>query len=76
MNYVEGFMLILMGTLIAGIEFPLITFGIQLIYIIGRQLYSTGYMKGADYRIAGALMYQLANLAAIGLSVKSALSII
>ena len=76
MNYLEGFMLILLGTLISGIQFPHITFGIQIFYIIGRQLYSTGYMKGADYRIAGALMYQIANLAALGLSVKSALSIV
>ena len=76
MNYIEGFALILVGTLISGIQYPLITFATQIVYIIGRQLYSDGYMKGADYRITGAGLYQVANLVAIVLSVKSALSIV
>ena len=76
MNYIEGFGLIIVGTLISGIQYPLITFATQIIYIIGRQLYSEGYMKGADYRVAGAGLYQVANLVSIVLSVKSALSIV
>ncbi len=76
MNYVEGFVLIVLGTLISGIQYPLITFATQIVYIVGRQLYSEGYMKGADYRITGAGLYQVANLVAIVLSVKSALSIV
>ena len=57
MNYIEGFALIVLGTLISGIQYPLITFATQIVYIVGRQLYSEGYMKGADYRITGAGLY-------------------
>ena len=42
MNYIEGFALILVGTLISGIQYSLITFATQIVYIIGRQLYSDG----------------------------------
>ena len=76
LNYIEGFALIVLGTLISGIQYPLLAFATQMLYIVGRQLYSDGYMKGADYRITGAGLYQVANLAAIVMSVKSALSIV
>jgi hypothetical protein len=36
MNYIEGFALIVIATLISGIVYPQWTFGIQVIYIIGR----------------------------------------
>ena len=76
MNYIEGFCYIVLGTLISGIAYPQITFAIQVLYIVGRQLYSSGYMAGADYRIKGALLYQLSNLAVLVLSVKSALALV
>ena len=57
MNYLEGIAMIILTTLIAGIQAPLLTFGLQLAYLVGRTLYSVGYMKGADYRIKGALIY-------------------
>ena len=59
MNYIEGFALVVVASLLAGIAYPLITFGLQLLYVVGRFIYSQGYMKGADYRIAGAVLYQV-----------------
>ena len=76
LNYIEGLPLIVVGTLIGGIAYPFLTFAVQVLYILGRQLYSDGYMKGAESRVAGAGIYQLANLVSIILAVKSALSII
>ena len=59
LNYLEGIVLIMVATLISGIQHAHFTFGLQIAYIIGRALYSVGYMKGADYRIQGALIYQV-----------------
>ena len=76
MNYVEGFTVFVLGSFISGINYPHLTFAIQCLYIVGRQLYSQGYMKGADYRLFGAYSYQLANLAVFIYAVKSALALV
>ena len=76
MNYIEGFTVFVLGTFITGLIHPHLTFGIQCVYLIGRQLYSQGYMKGAQYRLIGAYLYQLANLAVFVLGFKAAFTLV
>ena len=75
-NYLEGFALVVVTSLASGILYPSLTFSLQVAYLIGRSLYSVGYLKGADYRIAGAGINMLSQLVLLVLSVKSALSIV
>ena len=76
LNYLEGIILIMLSALIAGIQNARLVFGLQLAYMVGRALYSVGYMKGADYRIKGALIYQVSQLACIVLAFRAAFSIV
>ncbi len=60
------------SALIAGISYPLYTFYGQLIYLVGRFLYSTGYYnRGPNKRIPGALMYQAAQIGLFLTAIKS-----
>ena len=76
LNYLEGIILIMLSALVAGIQNALLVFGLQVAYMVGRGLYSVGYMKGADYRIKGALIYQVSQLACIVLAFRAAFSIV
>ncbi len=76
MNYIEGLPVFVLGTFISGIIYPHLTFAIQFLYIVGRQLYSQGYMKGAQFRLVGAGLYQVANLVTFFLAFKSCFALV
>ena len=77
MNYLEGIAFILLISLIAGISYPLYTFVAQVFYLIGRALYSSGYAKsGPEYRGKGVMLFSVASLAILVMSVKSSLNLL
>lgn len=67
----------LLIAIIAGIGFPQYAFAIDIIYVIGRLLFSIGYMSsGPSGRLTGALICDFAILANLGLSVASCVKLI
>ena len=76
LNYLEGLALMILASLLAGLHNPLSAFIIEVLYFVGRGLYSVGYMKGADYRVTGAGIYQISQFVQIYFAVRGALSIV
>lgn len=75
-NYVEGLVPATLFPLIAGLHFPKTAAGSCLAYIIGREIYARGYAKqGADKRMAGAIVFDLALLTSFSLALCTGLRI-
>eukprot|EP00695_Tsukubamonas_globosa_P003289 TRINITY_DN552_c0_g1_i1.p3 TRINITY_DN552_c0_g1~~TRINITY_DN552_c0_g1_i1.p3 ORF type:complete len:98 (+),score=49.18 TRINITY_DN552_c0_g1_i1:199-492(+) len=71
-NYVEGFTLYILFLIITGLSFPVYAAVAGAIYIVGRQVYSIGYMIHPQKRMYGAIIFDLALLALLGGAIYSA----
>ncbi|KAL7746227.1 Microsomal glutathione S-transferase 3 [Sorochytrium milnesiophthora] len=73
-NYVEGFGPAVALLLLGGLFFPKENAAIGAVYIVGRQLYASGYRaKGSSGRMLGVAMLDLALLSMAGTSVWGAI---
>ena len=76
-NFLEGFTLVVLVSLVGGIQYPVYAFYGQLIYILGRALYSHFYyMRGHDAILIGSLLMHSGLLANLTLAVKSCLNMV
>ncbi|PVU89453.1 hypothetical protein BB561_005347 [Smittium simulii] len=68
-NYVEQLPVILSNVLISGLFFPTFSPVVGFLYIIGRQLFSSGYKsKGPKGRLVGAVLIHLSMFTLMGSS--------
>jgi len=68
LNYLEGLPSLLINLLAAGLFYPITASALGCISIVGRQLYSNGYLKkGPEGRGPGFLMASLSNLGLMGM---------
>ncbi|XP_065192963.1 glutathione S-transferase 3, mitochondrial-like [Sycon ciliatum] len=75
-NYLEGLPLFLTTGLIGGVSHPLKATAFNLIYLLGRLVYSHGYYTGdPDKRRFGGFMY-IGFFGNIGLTIYTALSLL
>jgi len=66
-NYVEGIASVLILELASGLFFPRLTFILGVSYLVGRQLYSSGYRsRGATGRLVGAIIVDVALVVLLG----------
>lgn len=71
-NFLEQMPYFLVTSVIGGISYPWPAFTVQILFIIGRALFSIGYTKcGPTARIPGALIMDLCILATLVLSVMT-----
>ena len=59
LNYLEQLPVLLAAILIMGIEFPLYTLILSILYCLARLMYSVGYMKAPKGRVVGAISQDL-----------------
>ena len=62
---------ILIHTLIAGLYFPLIAAGIEVLYVLSRIVYAVGYSIHPKFRVFGVILGNLLVLIELGLAIAS-----
>ena len=72
-NYLEGLTMAVLLVLVSGLFYVRFTVIMGIAYIIGRELYTTGYHseKGTSGRYVGVLVVDVALLSLLGASVYS-----
>lgn len=72
LNFLEQLPIVMVSTLVGGFAFPWVAFAFQLVFFIGRLLYSFGYTKcGPSARVPGAMLCNVTVLGAPCLAVAS-----
>ena len=67
---------ILTVLILSGVSYPRFSAACGAAYILGRELYATGYMaRGANGRLAGAVIFDVALLLLLGGAIASGLAI-
>jgi len=75
-NYVEGLPTVITLALVSGLKYPVPTAWGCAVYAVGREVYAHFYAtKGADSRIYGALIFDVALVGLLGGAVAAAGSI-
>ena len=75
-NYLEGFGPFIVFILVGGLVFPRFCAAAAAVYAFGRELFSYMYTRsGANARLAGALFFDLALVAAFGAAIAAAWSL-
>lgn len=75
-NYLEAAPTVLTFLLVGGSRAPLLTSGVGLTYLIGRELYGQGYAnKGPQARLAGSALSGLSLIGLFGTAIYSAVKI-
>ena len=65
LNFFEQLPIVLICTVISGMQYPLYTFYAQVLYCIARLMYGFGYMTSPKARVPGALLCDVALLGLI-----------
>ena len=76
LNFLEQLPIIIISSLLAGINHAQITFYIEIGYCVARIMYGFGYMMSPKARVPGAIMQDLALVALVGLAYKEVYSMI
>ena len=71
MNFLEQLPLVVVCALVAGIDYPFITFLLLIVYSVGRITYAFGYMNSPGKRVPGVLMGSLSLLVILVLAYKT-----
>uniref|UniRef100_A0A7S3CPA3 Microsomal glutathione S-transferase 3 n=1 Tax=Strombidium rassoulzadegani TaxID=1082188 RepID=A0A7S3CPA3_9SPIT len=72
LNFLEQLPIVLVGALVAGIEYRTWTFVICVVYSVARLMYGFGYMHSPKGRVPGAILQDIAVLGFLGLGFSSA----
>jgi uncharacterized membrane protein YecN with MAPEG domain len=74
-NFLEHLPIILIAAFISGLTYTRLTVLAQIVYIIGRIIYTIGYFKTPGRRVIGALTHEAALVTLIVTSIMTSLSL-
>ncbi|KAJ1497723.1 hypothetical protein HMI55_005333 [Coelomomyces lativittatus] len=73
LNYLEDLPTVFSMLIFSGTFHPVFTSAVAVLYVVGRQIYSSGYIaKGPEGRVVGAIVHHLAMISMVGSTIYGA----